>query len=70
MSGADNRAEGRSAIQRDLEKLKRWAHMNLVRFNKANCKVLCLGQSNPICADWKENSLGAALWHGLELDNP
>lgn len=39
MSGADNRAEGRSAIQRDLEKLERWAYVNLVRFTKQIARV-------------------------------
>ena len=43
LSSAIDTAEGRNVIQRHLDKLKRWALMNLILFNKAKFKVLHSG---------------------------
>lgn len=38
-----NMLEGRGATHRDLDRLERWAHGNLIKFSKAKCKVQHLG---------------------------
>jgi len=46
LSVAVDMAEERVAIQRDFDKFKRWAHVNLMRFNKAKCSILHLSRDN------------------------
>jgi len=47
LCGAVDMQEGRDAIQRDLDRLERCACANLMKFNKAQSKVLHTGQGNP-----------------------
>ncbi|GAB0179387.1 cAMP-dependent protein kinase inhibitor alpha [Grus japonensis] len=47
LCGGVDRLEGRDAIQRDLDRLERWAHVHCMKLNKAKCKVLHVGQRSP-----------------------
>jgi len=61
LCGVVDMMEGKDAIQRDPDRLERWACVNRMKFNKGKCKVLHMGQGNPkhkyrLGREWLESS--------------
>ncbi|PKU48129.1 hypothetical protein llap_1600 [Limosa lapponica baueri] len=73
LCGAVHMLKGRDATQRNLERLERWAHANLIKFNKAKCKVLHPDHSNPkhkyrVGGEWTESSPANKKYTSVKLE--
>ncbi|KAK4818825.1 hypothetical protein QYF61_019862 [Mycteria americana] len=61
LGGAVDSLEGQEVLQRDLDRLKHWAMINGMKFNKSKCRILHLGRSNAgykykLGEEWLESS--------------
>ncbi|KAK4824554.1 LOW QUALITY PROTEIN: hypothetical protein QYF61_016158 [Mycteria americana] len=63
LGGVADTPEGCAAIQRDLNKLEKWADRNLMKLNKETYKVLSLGRNKPNIRNGPEGPGGHQVEH-------
>lgn len=66
LSCSGDTTEGQDAVQKDLEKLKKWAHENLIKFNRARCYTWV--RAVPDTSTGWEKSLSPALQSRTSVD--
>jgi len=68
LGGSIDLLESRKALQRDLDRLDRWAKVNCLKFNKAKCRVLHFGHITPCNATGLGRSGWKAAWQKSILE--
>lgn len=61
LSGAVDASERQDGIQRDIDKLRKWAHGNFIRFHKIKCSNF-VGAIPTVNIGWGRNRWRAILW--------
>lgn len=61
LQGAVDVQRGHAAIQRDFNKLKKWANKDLLELRKGKCQILGTERNNSMC-QYRLGNTGKAAW--------